>query len=208
MPKLNVYDISGKELENITLDEKVFGLKDPNVAVITDAVLNELANKRRGTAKAKTRAEVSGGGKKPWNQKGTGRARHGSNREPQWRHGGIAHGPKPRRYAYRLPDKVKKLAYRLIISDKIGGGNLLVINEIKFDKPKVKTAIETLINLKISENSVLIITVKRDENVSKSVANLVGVKLLAVENINCHDLMKFDKVVFTKEALSILEKRL
>ncbi|MFH1825551.1 MAG: 50S ribosomal protein L4 [Candidatus Firestonebacteria bacterium] len=207
MPKLSVHDITDKEVESIELKDEIFGIKS-NQKVITEAVLNELSNKRKGIASTKTRAEVRGGGKKPWKQKGTGRARHGSIREPQWRGGGIAHGPKPRSYYYKLPDKVKKLAFRSIISDRIKENNILILNELKIEKIKTKGIIEILKNLKLHWTKTLIITDGRDDNLKKSVKNIKNVKLIYLNNINCHDLLKFDKIVFTKLAITNLEKQL
>jgi len=207
VPKVSVFDITGKEVESVELKDTVFGIK-PNKGVVTEAVLNELANKRRGTASTKTRGEVSGGGRKPWRQKGTGRARHGSIREPQWRGGGVAHGPKPRSFYYKLPDKMKKLAYKSIISEKIKENNVLVLNEIKIEKPKTKSIVEILKNFKLDGIKTLMISDGKDDNLKKSARNIKNVKLIYLNNINCHDLLKFDKIVFTKAAIVNLEKNL
>ncbi len=207
MPKLNVLDMSGKEVENISLKEEVFGIV-PRKDLVTEAVLNELNNERRGTVKVKTRGEVSGGGKKPWNQKGTGRARQGSTRAIQWRHGGIAHGPKQRKFGYSMPEKVKKIAYCSILSEKISEKNLIVISEIMFAKPKTKDAVATLKNIKVFGSKTLVVSVKKDDILKKSIANLAESKLIYLTNINCHDLLNYEKLVFTKEAILNLEKQL
>ena len=170
MAKLSVLDMAGKETGSIELKDSVFAI-EPNKAVMAEAILNELSNVRRGTAKAKTRGEVSGGGRKPWKQKGTGRARQGSIRAVQWRKGGIAHGPKVRDYSYKLPDKVKKLAYRSILSDKLNGKAIIVVSEISIEKPRTKTMIEMLKNLK-AEGKALIIIGSPNEKVKKSVSNI------------------------------------
>ena len=207
MPKLAVLDINGKEVENISFGEGSFGI-EPNKAAIFESILNELANKRKGTASTKTRGEVSGGGRKPWKQKGTGRARHGSIREPQWRKGGIAHGPKPRSYSYVLPNKLKKLAYRSIISDKIKEKSIIILNEFKIEKPKTKDIIKVLKNLNIEEFKTLIVVDEKHENLRKSVKNIKNIKLIYINNINCHDLLNHGKLIFTKSAITNFEKRL
>ncbi len=206
MAKLNILDMAGKETGSIELKDSVFAI-EPNKAVMAEAILNELSNVRRGTAKAKTRGEVSGGGRKPWKQKGTGRARQGSIRAVQWRKGGIAHGPKVRDYSYKLPDKVKKLAYRSILSDKLNGKAIIVVSEITIDKPRTKTMIEMLKNLK-ADGKALIIIGTPNEKVKKSVSNIENAKLIHLNNINCHDLMNHQKLVFTKDAISALDARL
>ncbi|MEI7904088.1 MAG: 50S ribosomal protein L4 [Candidatus Firestonebacteria bacterium] len=206
MAKFNVYDMAGKEVEQLELSDAVFGI-EPNKAVMTEAVLNELANVRRGTAKAKTRGEVSGGGRKPWKQKGTGRARQGSIRAVQWRKGGIAHGPKVRDYSYKLPDKVKKLAYKSILSSKAKENLITIVSDIKVETPKTKTIIAMLKALKSNVTKTLIIVNAQDAVVKKSVANLAKAKMIYVNNINCHDLMNYENLVFTKDAIIALDKR-
>lgn len=207
MIKLNTYDIEGKEAGSIDLKDEVFGV-EVNKCVITDAVLNELANKRRGTANTKTRAEVRGGGKKPWRQKGTGRARHGSIREPQWKGGGVAHGPKPRSYYYRLPKKVKVAAYKSIMSDKIKGNNILVLDELKFTGPKTKQILGILNKFNLGNLKTLLIVNEKNDNLKRAVNNLLNVKILYLNNLNCFDLMRFGKLIFTKSAIFNLEKQL
>ncbi len=207
MPSLKVYDMSGKEIETISLSEDYFGIA-PRKDIVSEAVLNELNNERRGTVKVKTRGEVSGGGKKPWNQKGTGRARQGSTRAIQWRHGGVAHGPKQRKFGYAMPEKVKKLAYCSIMSEKIKENSVVVISEIKYEKPKTKDFAVTLGNLKVIGSKTLVISDKKDDILKKSAANLASAKLIYLNNINCHDLLNYEKLVFTKDAIQNLEKRL
>jgi len=207
VPNLKVFDMSGKEVDTISLNENYFGIvsrKD----IVSEAVLNELNNERRGTVKVKTRGEVSGGGKKPWNQKGTGRARQGSTRAIQWRHGGVAHGPKQRKYGYAMPEKVKKLAYCSVLSEKIKENAVIIISEIKYEKPKTKDFAATLNNLKVSGAKTLVISDKKDDVLKKSAANLANAKLIYLNNINCHDLLNYEKLVFTKDAIINLEKRL
>jgi len=207
VPSLKVYDMSGKEIETISLSEDYFGIA-PRKDIVSEAVLNELNNERRGTVKVKTRGEVSGGGKKPWNQKGTGRARQGSTRAIQWRHGGVAHGPKQRKFGYAMPEKVKKLAYCSIMSEKIKENSVVVISEIKYEKPKTKDFAVTLGNLKVIGSKTLVISDKKDDILKKSAANLASAKLIYLNNINCHDLLNYEKLVFTKDAIQNLEKRL
>lgn len=207
MPKLNVYDIGGKEVDSISLKDSCFGIES-NKAAVFEAILNELANKRRGSASTKTRGDVRGGGKKPWKQKGTGRARHGSTRQPQWRKGGVAHGPHPKSYSYTIPNKLKKLAYKSIISDKVKENGILILNELKVEKPKTKDIIKVLENLKIEELKILIIIEKKDDNLKKSIRNMKNTKLLCLNNINCHDLMNYGKLLFTKTAITDFEKQL
>jgi len=199
--------MSGKEIETISLSEDYFGIA-PRKDIVSEAVLNELNNERRGTVKVKTRGEVSGGGKKPWNQKGTGRARQGSTRAIQWRHGGVAHGPKQRKFGYAMPEKVKKLAYCSIMSEKIKENSVVVISEIKYEKPKTKDFAVTLGNLKVIGSKTLVISDKKDDILKKSAANLASAKLIYLNNINCHDLLNYEKLVFTKDAIQNLEKRL
>lgn len=207
MPKLKVFDMSGKEIDTISLNDNYFGIS-PRKDIVSEAVLNELNNERRGTVKVKTRGEVSGGGKKPWNQKGTGRARQGSTRAIQWRHGGVAHGPKQRKYGYAMPEKVKKLAYCSVLSEKIKDNAVVIISEIKYEKPKTKDFVTTLCNLKVLESKTLVISEKRDDILKKSAANMANAKLIYINNINCHDLLNYEKLVFTKDAIINLEKRL
>ncbi|OGF52169.1 MAG: 50S ribosomal protein L4 [Candidatus Firestonebacteria bacterium GWA2_43_8] len=207
MPKLKVLDMAGKEVGDISLKDDYFGIA-PRKDLITEAVLNELNNERRGTVKVKTRGEVSGGGKKPWNQKGTGRARQGSTRSIQWRHGGVAHGPKQRKFGYTMPEKVKKIAYCSIMSEKIKENALIIVSEMTYSKPKTKDAVSTLKNLKAFGLKTLVVSDKKDDVLKKSMANLDGSKLIYLTNINCHDLLNYERLVFTKDAILNLEKQL
>jgi large subunit ribosomal protein L4 len=166
------------------------------------------ANARNPIAHTKDRSEVSGTGKKPWKQKGTGRARHGSTREPQWRHGGTAHGAKVRDYSYVLPKKVKSLAYRIALTESFNNKSLIVLSDLKVEKPMTKKIVEILNNLKLAGIKTLIIVSGKDENLKKSVNNMADAKLLNVSNINCHDLLKYEKILFTKDAILNLEKQL
>ncbi len=204
MPKVALYDMSGAQIGELELNDKVFGI-EPNTAVMHDFVKMQLANKRVGTSSSKTRAEVSGGGKKPWRQKGTGRARVGSSRNPVWTGGGIAFGPKPRDYSYRLPRKVRRLAMKSALSSKIIDNNIIVVDELKFDEPKTKLMIATLQSLN-SGPKTLVVTADGDSNVMKSARNIPGVKPLRVDFINVYDLLKYDTLLITRDAVARVEE--
>jgi large subunit ribosomal protein L4 len=204
MPKVALYDMSGAQIGELELNDKVFGI-EPNQAVMSDFVRMQLANKRVGTSSTKTRAEVSGGGKKPWRQKGTGRARVGSTRNPVWTGGGIVFGPKPRDYSYRLPRKVRRLAMKSALSSKVLDNNIIVVDELKFDEPKTKLMVETLQALN-SGNKTLVVTADGDANVAKSARNIPGVKPLRVDFINVYDLLKYDTLLITKDAVARVEE--
>ena len=204
MPKVALYDMSGAQNGELELSDKVFGI-EPNEAVMSDFVKMQLANKRVGTSSSKTRAEVSGGGKKPWRQKGTGRARVGSSRNPVWTGGGIAFGPKPRDYSYRLPRKVRRLAMKSALSSKVVDNNIIVIDELKFDEPKTKLMVETLQSLN-SGKKTLVVTADGDSSVMKSARNIPGVKPLRVDFINVYDLLKYDTLLITRDAVARVEE--
>lgn len=204
MPKVPLYNMSGAQIGELELNDSVFGIK-PNEAVLYDFVKMQLANKRVGTASTKTRAEVSGGGKKPFRQKGTGRARAGSTRSPLWRSGGIVFGPKPRDYSYRLPRKVRRLAMKSALSSKVIDENIIVVDELKFEEPKTKLMAETLASLKAGKKA-LIVTADGDVNVIKSARNLPGVKPLRADFVNVYDLLHYDTLLITREAVSRLEE--
>lgn len=204
MPTVAVLDMTGKEVEKISLSDAVFGI-EPNVRVMHDAVVNHLANLRQGTQSAKTRAEVSGGGKKPWKQKGTGHARQGSTRSPQWTHGGIVFAPKPRDYSYALNKKVKRLAMKSALSSKAHDGELIVLDQLRMDEYKTKTIVAMLHALG-SDKKALIVLPQADEKIIYSAANIPGVKTAAVNTLNVYDILNADKFIVVKEAVSLIEE--
>ncbi len=204
MPKLAVVDMAGKEVGKITLSDAIFGIK-PNAVVMHMAVVNFLANKRQGTQSTLTRTEVSGGGKKPWRQKGTGHARQGSTRAPQWRHGGIVHAPKPRDYSYSLNKKVKRLALKSALSDKVLTGDMIVLDELKLETYKTRTVVDCLKAIGASKKTLIIL---EDNNAFavKSIANIPGAKAAQVNTINTYDIVNADSVVMVKGAVAKLEE--
>ena len=204
MPKVALYDMSGAQIGELELNDSVFGI-EPNKSVMYDFVKMQLANKRVGTSSSKTRAEVSGGGKKPWRQKGTGRARVGSSRNPVWTGGGIAFGPKPRDYSYRLPRKERRLAMKSALSSKVLENNIIVVDQLSFDEPKTKQMVATLQALNSSKKT-LVITADGDPNVNKSARNIPGVKPLRVDFINVYDLLKYDTLLITRDAVAKVEE--
>lgn len=204
MPKVSIYNIEGKEVGEIELNEAVFGI-EPNEAVVHEAVVMQLASMRRGTQSALTRAEVRGGGKKPWRQKGTGRARAGTIRSPLWRKGGIIFAPKPRSYAYSIPRKKRRLAVKSILSAKVNGGDIIVLDDLAFSQPKTKDMINVLANLKV-EKKALVVTADASGFVQESARNIPGVKPMAAEGINVYDLLNHDKLIITKEAIAMIEE--
>ena len=204
MLKTNVYDMSGKLVGEIELSEAVFGI-NPNAAAVHDAVKNHLANKRQGTQSALTRAEVSGGGRKPWRQKGTGRARQGSTRAPQWTHGGIVFAPKPRSYSYVLNKKVKRLAMKSALSAKAAAGEIIVIDSIKMDSIKTKD-FRAFLNAVKADGKSLVVTPAKDEIVVKSARNIPGVETSMANLINVYDILKAKYLVLDKEALAVIEE--
>lgn len=204
MPKVALYDMSGAQIGELELNDSVFGIK-PNKAVMYDFVKMQLANKRVGTSSTKTRAEVRGSGKKPWRQKGTGRARVGSRRNPVWTGGGIAFGPKPRDYSYRLPRKARRLAMKSALSSKVLENNIIVVEQLKFDEPRTKQMVATLQALN-SGKKTLVVTANGDPNVSKSARNIPGVKPLRVDFINVYDLLNYDTLLITRDAIARVEE--
>ena len=202
--KTNVYDMTGKQVGEIELSDGIFGI-EPNASVMHDVVKNHLANCRQGTQSALTRAEVSGGGKKPWRQKGTGRARQGSTRAPQWTHGGIVFAPKPRDYSYTLNKKQRRLALKSALSSKAASENIVVIDAIKMEEIKTKT-FRTFLNAVKVDRKALVITAEADELVVKSARNLAGVKATFANLINVYDILNADKLVLDKAALAKIEE--
>ena len=193
MPQVTVFDMTGKSVGEMTLSDAIFGI-EPNTSVMHAAVVNYLANQRQGTQSTLTRSEVSGGGRKPWKQKGTGRARQGSTRAPQWTHGGIALGPKPRDYSYELPKKVKRLALKSAFSAKVADNNLIVVDNIAVEGYKTKAVAEMLSNLG-ADKKALIAMPEVDAKLIKSAANIPGVKTALVNTINVYDILNCDKFI-------------
>ena len=204
MPKIDVYDIEGKKVKTIELKEEVFGI-EPNEAIVHSVLVNYLANQRQGTQSTKTRAEVSGGGRKPWRQKGTGRARQGSIRAPQWIKGGIALGPKPRSYRYTLNKKEKRLAIKSMLSSKVLENELVVVESLPLKEIKTKEMARILNNLKVEGKAVILLP-EKDEIVQKSARNIEGVKTLQVGTINVYDLLKHKNLVVTEDTVKKLEE--
>ena len=202
--KTNVYNMSGAQVGEVELSDVIFGI-EPNVSVMHDVVKNHLANCRQGTQSALTRAEVSGGGKKPWRQKGTGRARQGSTRAPQWTHGGIVFAPKPRDYSYRLNKKVRRLAIKSALSSKAQTNDIVVIYEIKMDEIKTKVFKQFLDAVKVDRKA-LVITAAANELVVKSARNIEGVEITFANLINVYDVLNANKLVMDKAALAKIEE--
>ena len=204
MPKVDVYNMQGKKVSDVELSEAVFGI-EPNENIVHSALVNYLANQRQGTQSTKTRAEVSGGGRKPWRQKGTGRARQGSIRAPQWIKGGIALGPKPRSYKYTVNKKERQLAIKSLLSSKVLENNLVVVDSLPLKDIKTKEMVKALSNLKV-EGKALIMLPEKNENVQKSARNIEGVKTTLVGTINVYDLLKYNKLVLTLDTVKKLEE--
>ena len=204
MPKIDVYNIEGKKVNDVELKEDIFGII-PNEELVHSVIVNYLANQRQGTQSTKTRAEVRGGGKKPWRQKGTGRARQGSIRAPKWIKGGIALGPKPRSYKYTVNKKEKRLAIKSVLSSKVLEKELTVVNEIKLKEIKTKEMQKALNNLKV-EGKTLILLPEKNETVQKSARNIEGVKTTLVNTINVYDLLKYKNLVITLDTVKKLEE--
>ena len=204
MPKVTVYNMSGAQVGEIELSEAVFGIQ-PNQVAVHAVVKNYLANQRQGTQSTLTRTEVRGGGRKPWRQKGTGHARQGSIRAPQWNHGGIALGPKPRDYSYSLNKKVRRLALKSAFSSKVLENALIVVDEIKAGEYKTKSVIAMLKALNI-EGKALVVTAEKDEKFVKSAANIPGVKTALTNTINVYDIVNAGKLVLSKYAVAKIEE--
>ena len=202
--KTTVYDMNGNSVGEIELNDAIFAL-EPNVSVMHTVVKNYLANQRQGTQSALTRSEVSGGGAKPYRQKGTGRARQGSTRAPQWTHGGVAFAPKPRSYRYTVNKKVRKLAIKSALSTKASAQKLIVIDAIKFDAPKTKAFAAFMSAVNASAKS-LVVTAAPDQNVALSGRNLPGVKTTMANMINTYDILKYDTLVVDKASLTVSEE--
>ena len=204
MLKVKVYNQEGAEVKEIELNEAVFGI-EPNKQALFDMVLLQRASLRQGTHKVKNRTEVSGGGKKPWRQKGTGRARQGSIRAPQWRGGGVVFGPTPRSYKFKLNRKVRRLALKSALSTKIIDNEFMALEAIKFDAPKTKEMVKVLANLD-APTKTLIVVDEIDENVARSANNIPGVKLLDARRVNVYDILNSDKLIMTEAAIKSVEE--
>ncbi|MEN2769113.1 50S ribosomal protein L4 [Ornithinibacillus xuwenensis] len=198
MPKVALFKQDGSQAGEIELNDSVFGI-EPNTHVLHEAVVMQRASMRQGTHAVKNRSEVRGGGRKPWRQKGTGRARQGSIRSPQWVGGGTVFGPTPRSYSYKLPKKVRRLALKSALSSKVQEENVVVLENIALDAPKTKEVVKMLGALNVNEKA-LIVTADTNENVIRSANNLQGVKVLSVTEVNVLDLLTHDKLILTKDA--------
>ncbi|WP_312701634.1 50S ribosomal protein L4 [Sedimentibacter sp.] len=204
MPKVALYDIKGSQVGEVELNDSVFGV-EINTHVMYEAVKNYLANQRQGTQSAKTRADVRGGGRKPWRQKGTGRARQGSTRSPQWKGGGVVFAPKPRDYSYSIPKKVKRLALKSALSSKVQDQEIIVVDSLALEQAKTKEMVKVLQNLKANKKTLIVIP-ERDEAVIRAAANIPGVKTAYVNTINVYDILNCDSFLITKEAVNKVEE--
>lgn len=204
MPKVNVYNMLGEQVEELELSENVFGV-DINHDAIHAVVKSHLANRRQGTQSAKTRSEVRGGGRKPWRQKGTGRARQGSIRAPHWTGGGVVFAPKPRDYTLKVPKKVRRLAMKSALSSKVLTNNIIVLDELKLEQPKTKEMVNILSNIK-AKRKALIVLEEKDTNVIKSARNIPNVETLLVNTLNVYDILKYDSFIITKDAVKKVEE--
>ena len=204
MSQVSVFDMTGKKVADTELNDAVFGI-EPNVSVMHAMVVNYLANQRQGTQSTLTRTEVSGGGRKPWRQKGTGHARQGSIRAPQWVHGGIALGPKPRDYSYTLNKKERRLGMKSALSTKVADENLVVVDNIKTEEFKTKTMVEMLKALNV-QGKALIVTAEADAKVVKSANNIPGVKTATVNTLCVYDILNYDKFIVSSDAVKKIEE--
>ncbi|MGI6678242.1 MAG: 50S ribosomal protein L4 [Dehalobacterium sp.] len=203
MPKVAVYNMQGSQVGELELNDDIFGVKI-NTHLLHQAVVNNQASMRRGTHATKTRAMVSGGGKKPWRQKGTGRARVGSSRNPIWTKGGIAFGPQPRSYGFKMPKKVRRLALKSALTDKVNNGNLIVLDELVMAEPKTKEMVQVLSALEAP--NALVVMGSTDENVVKSVRNINGATPVGATGINVYNILKHEKLIMTKDAIAKVEE--
>lgn len=204
MAKIEVINVEGKKVKELTLNDSVFGI-EPNMNVVHSVILNYLANQRQGTQNTKTRAEVAGGGRKPWRQKGTGRARQGSIRAPQWIKGGIALGPKPRSYSYKINKKEKALAVRSVLSAKLAENELVVVDQFGLNEIKTAEFVKVLNNIKVEGKSLVVIP-ENDVNVQKSARNIKGVKTTIVDTMTVYDILNAKSLVMTEDAIKKIEE--
>ena len=203
MANVAVYNMEGKEVDKIELNDSIFGV-EINEHLVHMAVLQQLANKRQGTQKAKTRSEVRGGGRKPWRQKGTGHARQGSTRSPQWTGGGIVFAPKPRDYSFKMNKKEKNLALKSVLTTKVAENKFIVVDGLNFDEIKTKNMVNVLKNLEVKK--ALVVTDDDNKNVTLSSRNIPGVKTAFTNTINVYDILKYDKMVVAKDVISKIEE--
>ena len=204
MPNCSVFDSKGNKVSDLELAESVFGI-EPNVSAMHLCVVNYLANQRQGTQSTKTRSEVSGGGKKPWRQKGTGRARQGSTRAPQWTHGGIAHGPKPREYGFSINKKVRRLAMKSAFSSKVAAEELVVLDDLKLDAIKTKEVVKVLSALETGKK-VLLVLPENNDVLYRSARNIAGVKVSTVNTLNVYDILNCDTMLVLKDSVAKIEE--
>ncbi len=204
MPNVSVFDMNGKKVSDLALAESVFGI-EPNSYAMHLCVVNYLANQRQGTQSTRTRSEVSGGGKKPWKQKGTGRARQGSTRAPQWTHGGIAHGPKPREYGFSINKKVRRLAMKSAFSSKVAAEELVVLDDLKLDAIKTKEAVKVLTALETGKK-VLLVLPENNDVLYRSARNIAGVKVSTVNTLNVYDILNCDTMLVLKDSIAKIEE--
>ena len=203
MAKVSVYNIEGKVVGDMELNDAVFGV-EVNEHLVHMAVVSQLANNRQGTQSAKTRAEVSGGGRKPWRQKGTGHARQGSTRAPQWTGGGVIFAPKPRDYSFKMNKKEKNIALKSALTSRVAENKIIVLDSIKFEEIKTKNMVAVLDNLKV--NKALVVLNDNDQNVVLSARNIPNVKTASTNTINVYDILKYDKLIVTKDAVATIEE--
>ncbi len=204
MPNVSVFDMNGKKVSDLALAESVFGI-EPNTYAMHLCVVNYLANQRQGTQSTRTRSEVSGGGKKPWKQKGTGRARQGSTRAPQWTHGGIAHGPKPREYGFSINKKVRRLAMKSAFSSKVAAEELVVLDDLKLDAIKTKEVVKVLTALETGKK-VLLVLPENNDILYRSARNIAGVKVSTVNTLNVYDILNCDTMLVLKDSVAKIEE--
>ena len=204
MPKIDVFNMTGAKVSELELNESIFAI-EPNMSAMHIAVVNYLANQRQGTQSTLTRAEVSGGGKKPWRQKGTGRARQGSTRAPQWYHGGISHGPKPRSYRFTINKKVKRLAMKSALSAKVAENEMIVLDALNLDAIKTKEIVKVLAAVKAGKKA-LIVLPEKDDVIYRSARNIAGVKVALVGTLNVYDILNSDTIVVLKDAVAKIEE--
>ena len=204
MPKVNVYNILGEQVEDIDLKDDIFDI-EVNETAMYEMVKNHLANKRQGTQSVKTRTEVRGGGRKPWRQKGTGRARQGSIRAPHWKGGGVTFAPKPRDYSYRVPKKVRRLAIKSALTSKVLSDEIIVLDELNMEEPKTKEMVKILDSIKANKKA-LIVMDESNENVMKSIRNIPNVEVTIANTLNVYDILKYDSFIITKAAVRKVEE--
>ncbi len=204
MPNVSVFDMNGKKVSDIALADSIFGI-EPNVSAMHLVVVNYLANQRQGTQSTLTRSEVSGGGKKPWRQKGTGRARQGSTRAPQWYHGGISHGPKPREYGFSINKKVKRLAMKSALSSKAAAEEIVVLDSLEMNEIKTKEMVKVLNSLETGKK-VLVVLPEKNDIVYRSARNIAGVKTTLVSTLNVYDILNCDTIVILKDSVAKIEE--